>query len=278
VRFVAYDALGHLRQARVHRPCLLTPGEGGSFDALPAVRLLAARAGLEVVADYTAVGRAARVTAEAGETLAGVVGRLARVTLVLVPHTDASFSLMLIPTGLDPALNEGWASRSGHHPFAVAEGTHLLHERADGSADPAAACRAWDLIQVNDARRYALATVVALATGDLEEGGVVVSRDGPRVDGLRPVVVYQVNRLLDLEGAIEVAEAEARRQILLQVDLLAEVNAHLGAELCDNVTVTDELQNIVTQQYRIVALREVWDRGRLTQRWSLASREWWHLL
>jgi hypothetical protein len=138
--------------------------------------------------------------------------------------------------------------------------------------------RAWEILRIDDARRYALATVVGLASSDPTQGGYIVSRDGPRVNGLRPVVVYQVNRLLAGAAVAEVAEAEARRQIFLQVDLVVEVNAHLGAELYDNVTLSDDLQGILEEEYRIVGVREVWERGRLTQRWELSSREWWGLL
>jgi hypothetical protein len=180
---------------------------------------------------------------------------------------------------LNPALNPGWMSISGRYPYlAAGAGHHVIWEQGNRTPGTGATVRAWDIIFINDARRYALSTVVGLNDPDPQNGGRVVFQDGPRLNGLRPVGVYQVNRTLYAQAVDEVAEAEARRQLIRQVDLWVDTNAHLGAELYDNVTVTDEERGVAESEYRIVAIKEVWDRGRLTQRWGLASREWWNLL
>jgi hypothetical protein len=278
VRLVLRDALGHLGAARLRRPTLIAPGESGSFDALSALRMAVARCGMEVHADYSDVGTVARVTGEPGESILGMISRMARVTLVMAPTPGDHFSLTLLPMALDPAINGGWASISGRYPYQSSGpggGGHRIFELADRTAHASATLRAWDIIFVADARRYSLATVVGLQSNDPAEGGRVVFRDGPRLDSLRPVAVYQVNRTLYGAAVDEVAEAEARRQLVQQVDLWVDTNAHLGAELYDNVTVTDQERAVAEGEYRLVGIKEVWERGRLTQRWSLAARLWW---
>jgi hypothetical protein len=285
VRLLLRDAYGHLASSRLRRPVRIAPGEGGEMSALRALRMVAARCGLEVFRDYVETGEVARITGEAGESLAGVVGRMARISAVLINHTgDDRLALVLIPVEMDPEIEAGWASISGRHPYqASGGGSRVIYEQEDGTALESAgvSTRAWDFVQVADARRYSLSTVVGLVSADPEDGGLVVSRDGPRVEGLRPVAVYQVNRTLYGAAVEDVALAEARRQRSMQIDGWLDTNCDLGAELYDNATITflDGMAGeyeVLEREYRIVRLREEWERGRLTQRWYLADREWWN--
>lgn len=248
VTVLALDALGWLGVARCRRPAILNDGSVGSVAQV--MRRLGARFGLEVAVDNAALesGPVMPVTLAPAESLRGAAYRVGSQTeFYLVPTGDGSFGLTMITPG---------TSDSG----AYADMPQVYG--AAPSQQPVAQVGA-----VEDYRRLAFAYILGSQSTDPEDGAVLAMAAGPVIANTRPLSYSLTNmRYNTWPRVMAAANAEAARQFTLPITAWIEGQANLALELYDVVAVTEPRLGWAARQFRVRAMTERYDRGRLTQK------------
>lgn len=250
---LAVDAVGYLGVARCRRPAVLN--DGSAAGVAQVLRDLGARCGLGIACDDGNLESAEvmPVTVQPSESLLGAAYRVSSQTDVyLVPAGDGTFTAEMI----NPPVSD-----SGEH-----DDTAHVYPNGEGELIAAEA--------VSDYRRLAFAYVLGTASTDPEDGGFVGMAAGPVLPNTRPLSYSLTNTRYNTDDRVLAAAGrEAERQKKLTVDAVITAPANLALELYDVVKVTEPLLGWNEKAFRVRRIREVWERGRLTQTLYLGDRE-----
>lgn len=252
VKVIAYDALAFLGISRCRRPIILSDGTLGAFSVMVK---LCARIGVALANDDANLAGEPTLpfTLQPNESLAGAAYRAGSQTeFYLVPANDGSFGLTLI----NPP-----ASDSGDYDDTA-------HVYGSGSTQQPIA-RAGI---ISDFRRLAFAYILGSYSTDPEDGGYLAMAAGPVVPNTRPISYSLTNLRYNSAARVSLAAtSEAARQQKLTVDAFLEGQANLALELYDIVQVTESLLGWSSASFRVRAITERYDRGRMTQRIDLGD-------
>jgi hypothetical protein len=121
-------------------------------------------------------------------------------------------------------------------------------------------------VAIADYRDLGFAYILGAFSSDPEDGGYLSMALGPMVDNTRPLSYSLTNnRYNSVTRVAQAATTEAARQEKLPITGLIEANANLALELYDVVEVTEAKLGWSNRPFRVRRIREVWERGRLTQ-------------
>lgn len=248
---VARDALGLLGSLHCRRPAVLN--DGNAAGAAQVMRRLAARMGLRVAVDNAALETAAVMpfTAMPGENLRGASFRVgSQADWYLVPANDGSVGLTMITPG---------TSDSGDYAAAAqAYGTGQV------PVDEAA--------ELAEFRRLAFSYVLGTKSTDPEDGAAVAMAAGVVEPGTRPLSYSLTNMRYNTTARVDAAAAtEAARLSTLPEVARLTTTANLAVELYDVVEVTEARMGWTARTFRVRAIDEVYDRGRLRQTLTLGE-------
>jgi hypothetical protein len=248
---VARDALGLLGSLHCRRPAVLN--DGNATGAAQVMRRLAARMGLRLAVDNSALETAAVMpfTAMPGENLRGAAFRVgSQADWYLVPANDGSVGLTMITPG---------TSDSGDYDAAAqAYGTGQV------PVDEAA--------ELAEFRRLAFSYVLGTKSTDPEDGAAVAMAAGVVEPGTRPLSYSLTNMRYNTTARVDAAAAtEAARLSTLPEVARLTTTANLAVELYDVVEVTEARMGWVARAFRVRAIDEVYDRGRLRQTLTLGE-------
>jgi len=248
-KVVAADPLAYLGICRCRRPMAVS--EGATYLG-PALRRLAARAGIPLTVDNSAIDTQATIqtTIQPGESLRGAAYRL-----------GSQASPLLIP------------SRSAFALEAVTPGTSDSNDHDDVATDyPIGQTNLIDAATLSDYRRLAFAYILGTYSTDPEDGAALAMENAAPLPNTRPISYSLTNQRYNSYTRVEAAAiAEAGRQAQLRIDARITAPANLALELYDIVHLTDPILGWSATPFRVRAWSEHYDKGRLTQTLELGT-------